>query len=431
MNRKGFTEWLKSPMEGIGWKKVLRLAEVMLILALVIYLAPIALNLFFGWKIYGYFFEKFAAYGVPGYLSGILAVWFVAMILWFGPAIAISLLKHRKDWIWKSAIIISVCLGVIYAISYPYSNSLFNPFTGQPNFRYSKNNDGVIEKFPRAFTVNPKTGLPLKDFNPRTAEEFLNPGPSLKDIISGKEIKINNLNQKLDSTKKEIKNFEQKLSLARAKIKEKEDGISKNKIKVNDLEEELELSNNRISAQISVIDGLKKGLESANREIERRDEIAESQRKQSANRPEKRVEPKKGEQIVVPTYSITIGDAESWSGNSFRITISSIKKEGDSRIRFDLLIKYLRTSGTGYLGLWKPKNNAELTDDIGNHHEFKGENNFSGFFPANVNVSSSLVFLSPPPEAETVNLTFKCEINSRVYTAIFRSINLKSVEINN
>ncbi len=153
-------------------KRIMKWARNLLIFVVAAYFTIIALNLVFGWSIYGYFFKKLVGYGVPGYLSGILAVWLVAIILWFGPAVILSLLKHRKDWIWKVAIIISIWLGIMYVVSYPYSDSLFNPFTGQSQFRYSRTGNGKIEKFPSAFTVNPKTGLPLHDFDSKVAEEY-------------------------------------------------------------------------------------------------------------------------------------------------------------------------------------------------------------------------------------------------------------------
>ncbi|MFA5287395.1 MAG: hypothetical protein WC394_03900 [Candidatus Omnitrophota bacterium] len=373
MNWKGFTEWLKNPADEISWKRVLRWVEVILVLTLVIYLAPIALNLFFGWKVYGYFFERFTEYGVPGHLSGILAVWFTAMILWFGPTIIISLLKHRKDWIWKSAIIISVCLGVIYVISYPYSNSLFNPFTGQPNFRYSKNSDGIIEKFPRAFTVNPQTGLPLKDFNSEIAQEYLNPGPSLKDIILRQKTEIENLGQELSSLRDSL----------------------------TDREQDIKHLINKMSKMSEV-------------------------EKKASTQPQTHTTPE-----AKYIYRPAVFSGGKYSNLPFRIEILSTERVGESNLKLNLLIRYL---GEGFkeMELTNPEQTSYLVDTVGNRYAFLNKGDFIGVdtFPGGVDVKKFIFFLAPPPDTKRINVILQCNVNWGFgVNIVFRNLDLNSIKL--
>jgi hypothetical protein len=436
MNWKRLIERLKSSTEGIGWKKILRLIEVALVLALVIYFAPIALNLFFGWKIYSYFFKQFTGYGVPGYLSGIMTVWFVAMILWFGPAIIISLLKHRKDWIWKSAIITSICLGVIYAISYPYSNSLFNPFTAQPNFRYSKNSDGIIEKFPRAFTVNPETGLPLRDFDSKTAEEYLSPGPGLKDIISKQKIEIKNLLQDLDSVKKlideknihlnklqiDLDNLQQENSKILLEKEESEQGIRKEitdkESQIRSLELELESANKAIADKESVAKTLQRSLIQAEARVAQGAETA----KKKAPEDDPEYEP-----VVTLKY-----DNYWWNKNCyFRIRMKSVIRD-KSLLKFIFHVRY-EGEGNEYLELKDPKDYAEIIDANGRRYGFKGKNDFSASFPNGIDIRRSISF-DFPADTGKINLVFKCEVYSGKtyeFDIAFRDIDLSLLNVHN
>ncbi|MEO8065904.1 MAG: hypothetical protein ABI643_03585 [Candidatus Doudnabacteria bacterium] len=116
---------------------------------------------------------------VSEYPAKALAVVFTVFALSMLNGIFWMLIKrNHQKLVQRVAGLMLAWFAVMYVFASPYSNSLFNPWTGQARYKYVKI-DGDIKKFPVGLKNDPDTNEPLKDFDTATAVEYykLHPKP--------------------------------------------------------------------------------------------------------------------------------------------------------------------------------------------------------------------------------------------------------------
>ncbi len=179
-------------------KRPLGVEKLLLVVKWLIIGTVLAIGMFFvfrildvvmAWQIYSWFFQPLVNSGIPETLSGAIAVWFMAAVMFILPTFIYSLLRNRSKALLIAATVVSAWFVVVYFISLPKEGQLFNPMTGKTMYRYSETPGGEIKLLPLGYQYDPVTGIPLKDLTP--------------DVVRGSSIS-GKIAQILSQTKNEI-----------------------------------------------------------------------------------------------------------------------------------------------------------------------------------------------------------------------------------
>jgi len=156
------------------FRRVAKYASAVVGSLILLWLAIRFASLITTWSLYSWFFERIRTVGaLPDYLSGAIAVWCVAAVLLFTPAVFFSLfVKRNRKMVGIAAGAISLWMVFLYVISIPQQKNLFNPITGSANFSYSLDPKGAIHLFPRGYAFDPATGLRLQPLSDAIAERW-------------------------------------------------------------------------------------------------------------------------------------------------------------------------------------------------------------------------------------------------------------------
>jgi len=159
------------------WRRIPVAARYVLVFLAILFILWSAIrltNLITAWTLYSWFFEKIHTVGaLPDYVSGAVAVWCVAAVVLFTPALFFSIfLKRSRKTVLVAAAGVSLWM-MLYVLSIRQSGNLFNPITGTANYNYDRDSEGNIKLYDRGYSFNPATGEKLGPLEGSVAAEYL------------------------------------------------------------------------------------------------------------------------------------------------------------------------------------------------------------------------------------------------------------------
>ena len=128
-------------------------------------------------------------------------------------------------------------------------------------------------------------------------------------------------------------------------------------------------------------------------------------------------------------YKAPVFIGNSLYKRSYRIEIVGSERIGDSKLKFDLLVRS-QLDRIIRMRLEEPEQMAYIVDSQGVRYFFVEQENLTGEFPSGVDVRGSITMLAPPEATKLITVVFRYRVGSgRPDEVIFRNLDLDKMKL--